>query len=82
MLLLLRTLLKTPSLILICTLVCCSGCGRTEVVYTGNDDDARLAEDVKAHVWIRNADGKLVKSSNKVVLKNGNWVVHDPEDSK
>lgn len=74
------TLRKTPRLPMILTLACLSGCAlRTKVVYIQNREPVRLAEDVKAHVWVPDASGKLVKSSNPITLQEGSYNVIDPK---
>lgn len=58
-----------------------SGClGSTRVVYVPDGASVRLAEPVKAKVWVNGADGKPVKSDNKVEIKEGWYALPLPED--
>lgn len=73
-----RLSLKTLSLILIAMLVCSSGCAsRRVVIVNPNSQDVQLAQDVEAHVYVETDKGR-VKSSNKVKLYEGQWIVTDP----
>jgi hypothetical protein len=46
------------------------GCG-TRVVYVPYGEPVRLAESVKARVWVKGADGVSVRSSNRITLAEG-----------
>lgn len=46
------------------------GCA-TRVVYVKNGTPVRLAEPVKARVWIVDGSGKEVKSVNKIIIPEG-----------
>ena len=71
---------KIPALMMLCVLVCSSGCvGRTRTIYLKATQPVRLAEDVQAHVWIKDKDGNDVKSGNKVTLPEGSYDISDPE---
>lgn len=50
-----------------------SGCA-TRVVYVPSGEPMRLAQPVKARVWVRDADGKTVRSANRVTISEG-WYV-------
>lgn len=75
---------KTPSLILLCVLLCtlASGCGeRTRVVGIKHSDPIRLGPDVEGHIWVKGADGKDVLSTNKVKLPELWYAVEPPDDA-
>lgn len=46
------------------------GCG-TRVVYVPHGEPVRLAESVKARVWVKGADGVSVRSKNRITLPEG-----------
>ena len=46
------------------------GCG-ARVVYVPHGEPVRLAESVKARVWVKGADGAPVRSSNRITLPEG-----------
>lgn len=50
-----------------------SGCA-TRVIYVPSGEPMRLAQPVKARVWVRDADGKTVRSSNRITISEG-WYV-------
>ena len=50
------------------------GCTPTRVVMVPPGQSVRLAESVKAKVWAKDAEGKVVKSRNKVTISEG-WYV-------
>jgi hypothetical protein len=43
-------------------------------------DPVRLAEPVKATVWVKTKDGGWVKSDNKVTLAEGWYALSMPDD--
>ena len=47
------------------------GCTPTRVVMVPPGQPVRLAESVKAHVWAKDADGKIIKSRNRVTIPEG-----------
>lgn len=55
-----------------------SGCGATRVVYVPHGEPLRLAEDVKAHVWVKDSTGKIIRSANKVTIPEGYYAL--PKD--
>ncbi len=58
-----------------------SGCGGTRVVAIPTTQPRQLAENVNAYVYVETADGKRVKSSNRAVLFEGEWVLSDPGEA-
>ena len=48
-----------------------SGCGTTRVVYVTAGDPVRLADPVKARVWVKDSAGNVVRSNNKVTIPEG-----------
>jgi len=52
------------------------GCGRDNprVVLVPHTEPTQLAEDVWAYVYVTEADGKKIKSANRVKLSEGLWV--------
>jgi len=49
-----------------------SSCGcATRVVYVPHGEPVRLAESVKARVWVKGTDGVPVLSKNRVTLAEG-----------
>jgi len=53
------------------------GCG-TRVVTVPTTQPRQLAEPVQAYVYVQTQDGKRVKSTNRVQLYEGEWVLSDP----
>lgn len=47
-----------------------SGCA-TRVILVPSGEPVRLAEDVKARVWVVDQNGNSVRSQNKVVIPSG-----------
>jgi len=47
------------------------GCTPTRVVMVPPGQPVRLAEDVKAHVWAKDSEGKIIKSRNRVTIHEG-----------
>jgi hypothetical protein len=66
---------QTPSLNKSCWIALislASSCGcQTRVVYVPHGEPVRLAESVKARVWVKGADGTPVRSSNRITLPEG-----------
>ncbi len=69
--------MKTPrsSLILsvLFLIVCASmsvSCA-SRVIYVPHGEPVRLAEDVKAKVWVVDASGKSVRSQNRITIHEG-----------
>ena len=54
-----------------------TGCG-TRVVYQPTTGPVRLAEDVPARIYVKTADGRWVKGTNKVLLHEGEYVLDVP----
>jgi len=77
-----RRLLKMPSPTLLCVIACwlLSGCGGVRVVTIPTSEPLQLAESIKAYVYVQTADGKRVRSSDRVQLFEGEWVLDDPAD--
>jgi len=49
-----------------------SSCGcATRVVYVPHGEPVRLAESVKAKVWVIDANGKSVRSNNRIIIHEG-----------
>lgn len=62
--------------ILLCALVCASGCGRTRVVYVKDGDPVRLRGTIKkAAVWVVGADG--VELPSEMDIPDGWWALPD-----
>jgi len=55
------------------------GCVRSRTVFVPETEPVMLAEDVKAYIFYEK-DGKLLKSSNRVRLSAGLWIMSMPED--
>lgn len=51
---------------------------RSKTVFVPQNEPVMLAEDVKAYIYYEK-DGKLLKSSNRVRLSAGLWIVSMPE---
>ena len=47
------------------------GCGSTRVIYVKHGEPVRLAETIKAKVWVLDKDGKSIKSMNRIELQEG-----------
>jgi hypothetical protein len=56
-----------------------SGCGGVRVVTIPTTQPRQLAENVNAYVYVETTDGKRVRSSNRTVLYEGEWVLSDPK---
>lgn len=67
---------KILCLMLVLSGGCLSGCG-TRVVYARATQSVRLAETVKARVWVKGADSKWVRGDNRVELQDGGYYVPD-----
>ena len=62
------------ALLALSTLTGCALFKEHQVVFVdGTDGFVRLHDDVKGHVWVYDATGKLVLSSKKVKLPPGWW---------
>lgn len=48
-----------------------TGCGTTRVVYVPAGEPVRLADSVKARVWVKDSSGNVVRSNNKIVIPEG-----------
>ncbi len=77
-----RPRLNRPSPILLCAIGCwlLSGCGGVRVVTVPTSEPVQLAEPVRAYVYVQTSDGKRIRSSNRVQLFEGEWVLTDPQD--
>ena len=53
-----------------------TGCG-TRAIRVTSRQPVMLAEDVNARVWVKDAEGMWVRSSNRVVLEEGAIVISD-----
>ena len=73
-----RTPLKTLVPMTLFLLVFVSGCTSTKVVYVKDGDPVRLAEPVKAKVWVPDANGDQVKSDKDVEIPEGWYALPDP----
>jgi hypothetical protein len=69
------TLLRTALVVMICASACCAGCG-TRVIVLPPGEPVRLAEPVKATVWVADKDGTEVKV--QTTLPAGWWCLADP----
>jgi hypothetical protein len=54
-----------------------AGCG-PQVIYAPATGPVRLAENVAAHVYVRNSAGQWVKGANPVTLQAGEYVLQLP----
>jgi hypothetical protein len=43
----------------------------SRVIYVPHGEPVRLAEDVKAKVWVVDANGKNVRSNNRITIHEG-----------
>ena len=43
----------------------------SRVVYVAHGEPVRLAESVKAKVWVIDANGKSVRSNNRIIIHEG-----------
>ena len=69
------TLLKTLSLFLIlCGILCMTGCGHTQAIIIGSDDIVRTGSDVEGHVYTWDGTN-WIKSDNKVKIPEGMYIV-------
>ena len=59
------------SLFMIASMLTNVGCGSTKVVYVKHGEPVRLAETVKARVWVVDKDGKNIRSVNRIELQEG-----------
>lgn len=48
-----------------------AGCGSTRVIYVKHGEPVRLAESVKARVWVLDDSGKSVRSMNRITIPEG-----------
>jgi uncharacterized protein YceK len=55
-----------------------SGCGGIRVVTIPVTQPRQLAENVSAYVYVQTAAGQRVRSSNRTMLFEGEWVLSDP----
>lgn len=55
----------------IALMIMSTGCGSTRVIYVKHGEPVRLAESIKAKVWVLDKDGKSVKSMNKIIIPEG-----------
>jgi len=67
-----KTLRLRTGFVMTCalTLTLLSGCA-SRVVYVKSGDPVRIAEPVKAHVWVPDASGKMIRSQNRIVIPEG-----------
>jgi len=65
----LRMILKSSFTIAL--MIMNAGCGSTRVIYVKHGEPVRLAESIKAKVWVLDKDGKPVKSMNKITIPEG-----------
>jgi len=75
-----RKPVKTPSKILLSKIaltLLLTGCSGPKTVYVPAGEPMRLAEPVKARVWVKTQDG-LVKSKNRVPISEGWYVLPKP----
>jgi hypothetical protein len=54
-----------------------SACGGARVVTIPVTQPRQLAENVSAYVYVQTAGGQRVKSSNRTMLYEGEWVLSD-----
>lgn len=65
---------KTPRNNLILSAICSIGligCTTSRVIYVPHGEPVRLAETVKAKVWVVDSTGKTVRSNNRITLPEG-----------
>ncbi len=74
--------LSLVCLTMLSTLLLSPGCGATRVVMTSPHDDIRLAEPVKAKIFVKDKTGTWIKSSNRVKLQEGDFVIQGAELKK
>ena len=43
----------------------------SRVIYVPHGEPVRLAEDVEAKVWVVDANGKMVRSNNRIIIHEG-----------
>ena len=72
------TRLRMVLLTVIMSLACVSGCG-TRVIRVSYRRPVMLAEDIKAHIYVKDKDGKWVKSSKRVKIDAGHIILSDDE---
>ena len=65
-----QSLNKNLSAACLIALISTSGCA-TRVILVPNGEPVRLADPVKARVWVLDADGKSVQSQNRVTIPAG-----------
>jgi hypothetical protein len=65
--------------ILACASVCVLGCVQPRVVIVPPGEPVQLAENVKAYVNVKLADGTYTTSRNRVTLWEGMWVLPDED---
>lgn len=41
------------------------------MIYVPHGEPVRLAESVKARVWVNDSTGKIVRSNNKIIIPEG-----------
>jgi len=61
----------SSKLSMIALMIMSVGCGSTRVIYVKHGEPVRLAETVKARVWVLDASGKPVQSVNRIELQEG-----------
>jgi len=64
---------SNPILSAVFLIVCASmsvSCA-SRVIYVPHGEPVRLAEDVKAKVWVVDSSGKTVRSKNRIIIHEG-----------
>lgn len=62
---------KTKLLLTSAASVLLAGCGTTRVLLVPHGDPVRLAEPVRAYVWVPDSKGMIVRSRNRVEIPAG-----------
>ena len=70
-------LVKTPrnnrtlsAIFLLASMSMSAGCA-SRVIYVPHGEPVRLAESVKARVWVLDASGKTIRSNNRIIISEG-----------
>lgn len=60
-------------------LIASGGCA-TRVILVPEGEPVRLAEPMKARVWVLDSKGEVVKSQNRITIPAGWYALPDPKD--
>ena len=64
-----NNLILSAAFLIVCASMSVSCASR--VIYVPHGEPVRLAEDVKAKVWVVDASGKSVRSQNRITIHEG-----------